>query len=58
MKIIVAAAKKGYADGIESYDMKPIVHEELKDYHSWDAYEGQMGKHLMKAYSEVEALDF
>lgn len=58
MKIIVAAAKKGYADGIESYDMKPIVHEELKDYYSWDAYEGQMGKHLMKAYSEVEAQDF
>lgn len=58
MKIIVAAAKKGYADGIESYDMKPIVHEELKDYYLWDAYEGQMGKHLMKAYSEVEALDF
>ena len=58
MKIIVAAAQKGYEDGIESYDMKPIVHEELKDYHSWDAYEGQMGKHLMKAYSEVEMLDF
>ena len=58
LKIIVAAAKKGYADGVESYDMKPIVHEQLKDYHSWDAYEGQMGKHLMKAYSEVEALDF
>src|SRR3990167_1559279 len=44
LKIIVAAAKKGYADGVESYDMKPIVHEQLKDYHSWDAYEGQMGK--------------
>ncbi|MDQ1267553.1 MAG: hydroxyacylglutathione hydrolase [Campylobacterota bacterium] len=58
MKVIVAAAKKGYEDGVESYDMKPIVHEELKNYHSWDAYEGQMGKHLMKAYSEVEALDF
>ncbi len=58
LKIILAAAKKGYADGIESYDMKPIVNEQLKDYHSWDAYEGQMGKHLMKAYSEVEALDF
>jgi hypothetical protein len=58
MKIIVAAAKKGYEDGVESYEMKPIVNEELKDYHSWDAYEIQMGKHLMKAYSEVEMLDF
>ena len=58
MKIIVAAAKKGYEEGVESYEMKPIVHEELKKYHSWDAYEIQMGKHLMKAYSEVEAQDF
>ncbi|MBS4068757.1 MAG: MBL fold metallo-hydrolase [Sulfurimonas sp.] len=57
MKIIVAGAQKAYKDGIESYEIKPEVDKQLKNYHSWDAYEGQMGKHLMKAYEEVEALD-
>jgi glyoxylase-like metal-dependent hydrolase (beta-lactamase superfamily II) len=57
MKIIVAGAQKAYKDGVESYEIKPEVHEQLKEYHKWDAYEGQMGKHLMKAYEEVEALD-
>ncbi len=58
LKIIVAGAKKGYEDGVESYEIKDEVSEQLKEYHSWDAYEGQMGKHLMKAFSEVEAQDF
>ena len=57
LKIVLKGAQKAYKDGIESYEIKPEVHEQLKKYHSWDAYEGQMGKHLMKAYAEVEALD-
>ncbi|QFR44156.1 MBL fold metallo-hydrolase [Sulfurimonas xiamenensis] len=58
LNIIVAGAKKAYENDIPSYEIKSEVHEELKAYHSWDAYEGQMGKHLMKAYSEIEMLDF
>ncbi|MDD5400486.1 MAG: MBL fold metallo-hydrolase [Sulfurimonas sp.] len=57
LKIITAGAKKAYKAGVESYEIKPEIHEQLKAYHKWDAYEGQMGKHLMKAYEEVEALD-
>ncbi|MDQ1264109.1 MAG: hydroxyacylglutathione hydrolase [Campylobacterota bacterium] len=57
MKTVVAGATEAYKEGVESYEVKPKVHEQLKNYHSWDAYEGQMGKHLMKAYAEVEAQD-
>lgn len=57
MKVVVAGAEKAYKAGMESYEIKGEVSASLKDYHSWDAFDGQMGKHLMKAYSEVEAKD-
>jgi glyoxylase-like metal-dependent hydrolase (beta-lactamase superfamily II) len=57
LKIVVAGAKKAYKQGVESYEIKPEVHNQLTAYHKWDAYEGQMGKHLIKAYSEIEALE-
>lgn len=57
MKIVVEGATEAYKNGVESYEVKDKVHEKLKAYHKWDAYEIQMGKHLMKAYSEVEASD-
>lgn len=57
MKIVMAGAEKGYKDGVESYEIKPEVYKNLKEFHGWDDIEGQMGKHLMKAYSEVEARD-
>ncbi|MFA5461276.1 MAG: MBL fold metallo-hydrolase [Sulfurimonas sp.] len=58
MKIIVKGAEKAYEDGIQGYEAKPEVSQNLKAYHSWDAFDDQMGKHLSKAYSEVEAKDF
>lgn len=58
LKTVVAGAKKAYEEGMQSYEVKPEIDEQLKEYHSWDAYEGQMGKHLIKAYSEVEMADF
>ena len=57
LKILTAGAKKGYKAGLESYEAKPEIDKQLRAYHKWDAYEGQMGKHLMKAYEEVEASD-
>lgn len=57
MKIVIAGAEKAYKNGMESYEIKDEVYKNLKDYHKWDDIEGQMGKHLMKAYAEVEAKD-
>lgn len=57
MKVIVEEAKRAYDNGMESYEVKEDASNRLKDFHSWDDFEGKMGKHLMKAYSEWEAAD-
>jgi len=57
MKVIVEEAKRAYDDDLESYEVKEDASARLKDYHTWDDFEGKMGKHLMKAYEEWEALD-
>ncbi|MEK6658482.1 MAG: MBL fold metallo-hydrolase [Campylobacterota bacterium] len=56
-KVVLKWAKKAYEGGKESYEVKSEVAAELKDYQSWDEFDRQMGKHLMKAMSEVEAKD-
>lgn len=57
-KTVLKWAKKAYDEGKETYEVKPNVAAELKDYQSWDEFDRQMGKHLIKAFSEVEAKDF
>ena len=57
-KTVLKWSKKAYADGKQPYEVKANVAAELKDYQSWDEFDRQMGKHLIKAYSEVEARDF
>jgi len=57
MKVIVEEAKRAYDNDMESYEVKEDAAARLKDYHKWDDFEGKMGKHLMKAYEEWEALD-
>ncbi len=57
VKIVVEEAGKAYEEDVETYEIKDRVVARLKDYVSWDAFDSQMGKHLMKAYSEWEALD-
>ncbi len=57
MKVVVEGAKEAYEEDIEAYEMKPKVAAKLKEYHQWDEFDGQMGKHLQKALVEVEELD-
>ncbi len=57
IKIIVEEAGKAYEEDVETYEIKDRVVERLKDYQDWDAFDNQMGKHLMKAYSEWEEKD-
>ncbi|PHS57145.1 MAG: MBL fold metallo-hydrolase [Sulfurimonas sp.] len=56
-KIILKYAKEAYDNDMESYEIKPKAVKELKDYYDWDAFDGQVGKHLMRAFSEVELKD-
>jgi len=57
MKKLVAGAKEALEEDMEAYEIKPKVAESMKDYHDWDEFDGQMGKHLQKALVELEALD-
>ena len=57
MKTLVKWAKKAYDNDEEYYTVKPQVVKELASYKKWDAFDHQMGKHLNKAYREIEALD-
>jgi len=56
-KVVYESAGKAYNDDKEYYEVKPEVITKLKDFQKWDAFDDQMGKHLMKAYSEWEAND-
>jgi glyoxylase-like metal-dependent hydrolase (beta-lactamase superfamily II) len=52
LKIVVDESKKAYDDDIETYEIKPKVIKLLEDYKQWDAFNNQLGKHLLKAYDE------
>lgn len=60
IKVVYEEAGKAYENDLESYEVKDETSNRLKDYHNWDAFDGeggQMGKHLMKAYNEHEEND-
>ena len=57
MKKLVVGAKEALEEDMEAYEIKPKVAKSMKDYHEWDEFDGQMGKHLQKALGELEALE-
>jgi len=57
MKKLVVGAKEALEEDMEAYEIKPKVVKSMADYHKWDEFDGQMGKHLQKALVELEALD-
>ncbi|MCK4441198.1 MAG: MBL fold metallo-hydrolase [Sulfurovaceae bacterium] len=57
LKKLIAGAKKAYENDMEAYEVKPEVAKSMKEFHNWDEFDGQMGKHLQKALNEIEALE-
>ncbi len=57
MKTVVAGAKEAYSEDLEAYEIKPKVASQLKEYHNWDEFSPQLGKHLQKALLEIEQLE-
>ncbi|SMN01651.1 Beta-lactamase-like precursor [uncultured Candidatus Thioglobus sp.] len=55
---IQSEVKKGYAEDLADYEIKPIAHKKLTNYHDWHGYDAQLGKHISKMLLEIEALDF
>ncbi len=54
LETIADEAKKAYEKEEEYYTAKKPASDRLKDYHNWDAFNRQMGKHLNKVYREIE----
>ncbi len=42
-------------DGVEDFEMKPIIRNSLVDYTTWVSFEHEFGRHISLAYLEVEA---
>jgi glyoxylase-like metal-dependent hydrolase (beta-lactamase superfamily II) len=57
LETIADEAKKAYEKEEEYYTAKKPASDRLKDYHNWDAFNRQMGKHLNKVYREIEEND-
>ena len=49
---------KYFEEDMSDFEMKPIIHDELADYHDWSGYEDELGKHISGAYLEIEAAAF
>ncbi len=49
---------KYFEEDISDFEMKPMIHEELADYHDWSGYDDELGKHISGAYLEIEAAAF
>ena len=49
---------KYFEEDMSDFEMKPIIHDELADYHDWSGYEDELGRHISSAYLEIEAAAF
>jgi len=49
---------KYFEEDLSDFEMKPLIHDELSDYHDWSGYEDELGKHISGAYLEIEAAAF
>ncbi len=57
LQILVDMAKKAYEADEEYYSVKPEAIKKMAEFQKWDAFDHQMGKHLNKAWREIEAKD-
>ncbi|MBA5249836.1 MAG: MBL fold metallo-hydrolase [Gammaproteobacteria bacterium] len=57
LRIVRDEVKKGYADDLADYEIKPIANKKLIAYHDWHGYESNVGKHIGKMFLEIETRD-
>ena len=54
LKTVTKWAQKAYDDDKESYEVKADAEKALQKYKKWDGFSYALGRHLMKAYQEIE----
>jgi len=58
LSILYNNVSKYFDEDMSDFEMKPLIHPELSDYHDWSGYEDELGKHISGAYLEIEAAAF
>ena len=58
LSILYSNVSKYFDEDMSDFEMKPIIHKELEDFHDWSGYEEELGKHISGAYLEIEAAAF
>ena len=58
LSILYSNVSKYFDEDMSDFEMKPLIHPELSDYHDWSGYEDELGKHISGAYLEIEAAAF
>ena len=58
LSILYENVGKYFEEDLSDFEMKPLIHEQLADYHDWSGYEDELGKHISGAYLEIEAAAF
>ena len=58
LSILYNNVSKYFDEDMSDFEMKPLIHPQLADYHDWSGYEDELGKHISGAYLEIEAAAF
>jgi glyoxylase-like metal-dependent hydrolase (beta-lactamase superfamily II) len=58
LSTLYSNVSKYFDEDLSDFEMKPLIHKQLTDYHDWSGYEDELGKHISGAYLEVEAAAF
>jgi glyoxylase-like metal-dependent hydrolase (beta-lactamase superfamily II) len=55
LETVYATTQRFYDEGLQDYEMKPQVIEELASFHDWNGFEEAIGKHISLIILEIEA---
>ncbi|HEY9052759.1 MAG TPA: hypothetical protein VIQ03_14505 [Gammaproteobacteria bacterium] len=58
LDILYSEAGKYYEEGLSDFEMKDQIVEKLADFHDWNGFEEQVGKHISLAILEIERAAF
>lgn len=58
LRTLYATVQRHYEQGLSEFEMKPKVAEALAAYQGWKDFGAQLGRHVSRAYLQVEATSF
>ena len=58
LSTVYSEVSKYFEEDLSDFEMKPLIHKKLSNYHDWPGYEEELGKHISGAYLEIEAAAF